>query len=81
MIDFLIPHEYEEEHRSEDERNHQKLVRTGLLVSLGMAIHIFPEGVVTLFGTIKDPDLGFMQHSQVKSGKKTMRERTEKDVT
>jgi len=60
LIDSLIPHEYKEEHRSEDERNHQKLVRTGLLVSLGIAIHNFPEGLVTLFGTIKDPSLGLI---------------------
>lgn len=60
LIDFLVPHEYKEEHRSEDERNHQELIRTGLLVSLGIAIHNFPEGLVTFFGTIKDPNLGFV---------------------
>jgi len=59
-IDLLIPHEYKEERLSEDERNHNKLARTGLLVSLGIAIHNFPEGLVTLFGTMKDPSLGFM---------------------
>lgn len=60
VIDLLIPHEYKEERLSEDERNHSKLARTGLLVSLGIAIHNFPEGLVTLFGTMKDPSLGFM---------------------
>jgi len=35
-------------------------MRTGLLVSLGIAIHNFPEGLVTLFGTIKDPNLGLV---------------------
>jgi len=60
LTDFLIPHEYKEEHRSEDAHahKHQRLMRTGLLVSLGIAIHNFPEGLVTLFGTIKDPNLG-----------------------
>lgn len=33
-------------------------MRTGILVSLGVAIHNFPEGLVTFFGTIKDPNLG-----------------------
>ena len=60
LMDFLIPHEYKEEHGSEDGRNHQRLMRTGLLVSLGIAIHNFPEGLVTLFGTIKDPNLGLV---------------------
>lgn len=60
LMDFLIPHEYEEERRSEGEGNHQKLIRTGLLVTLGIAIHNFPEGLVTLFGTIKDPNLGLI---------------------
>ena len=60
ILDFLIPHEYEEEHRSDSEGQSQRLMRTGRLVSLGIAIHNFPEGLVTLFGTIKDPSLGLV---------------------
>jgi len=60
FVDFVIPHEYKEEHHSENEVDNQKLARTGLLVSLGVAIHNFPEGLVTLFGTLKDPNLGLM---------------------
>ena len=55
LIDFLIPHEYEEEHDSTEEKNRRsRLAKTGMLTSLGIAIHNFPEGLVTLFGTIKD---------------------------
>jgi len=35
-------------------------MKTGFLVSIGIAIHNFPEGIVTLFGTIKNPKFGLM---------------------
>jgi ZIP family zinc transporter len=35
-------------------------MKTGLLVSAGIVIHNFPEGIITLFGTMKDPHLGFV---------------------
>jgi len=61
LLDFLIPHEYKEEHLPNPaEMNHQKLARTALVVSLGIVIHNFPEGLVTLFGTIKDVNLGLV---------------------
>ncbi|MFW6117401.1 MAG: zinc transporter ZupT [Thermoproteota archaeon] len=58
LMDFLIPHEYKGESPSEGKRKYKRLMRTGLLVSLGIAIHNLPEGLITLFGTIKDPHLG-----------------------
>ena len=60
LIEFLIPHEYEEEHLSQKEKKNKKLMKTGVLVSAGIIIHNFPEGIVTLFGTIKDPHLGLV---------------------
>ena len=35
-------------------------MKTGLLVSAGIVIHNFPEGIITMFGTIKDPHLGLV---------------------
>ncbi len=52
-IDVLIPHEYFAEHR----RN-GGLAKTGLFVALGLGIHNFPEGMVTLAGTLQDPSMG-----------------------
>ena len=60
VIEFLIPHEYEEEKLTEKERKNKRLMKTGLLVSAGIIIHNFPEGILTLFGTIKDPTLGLV---------------------
>ena len=59
-IEFLIPHEYEEEKLTDKEKKSKRLMKTGLLVSAGIAIHNFPEGIVTLFGTIKDVHLGLV---------------------
>lgn len=59
-IEFLIPHEYEEEKLTGKEKKNKRLMKTGILVSAGILIHNFPEGIVTLFGTIKDPHLGLV---------------------
>jgi ZIP family zinc transporter len=58
--DFLIPHEYKEEKLTEIERKNKRLMKTGMLVALGIFIHNFPEGIVILFGAIKDIELGLM---------------------
>jgi ZIP family zinc transporter len=59
-IEFLIPHEYEEEKLTEKEKKNKRLMKTGLLISAGIVIHNFPEDILTLFGTIKDPHLGLV---------------------
>ena len=59
-IEFLIPHEYEEEKLTEKEKKNKRLMKTGLLVAAGIVIHNFPEGIITLFGTVKDPHLGLV---------------------
>jgi ZIP family zinc transporter len=57
LIDVLIPHEYmaERQVRGEPQRG---LLKTSLLVALGIAIHNFPEGMATLAGTLQDVSLG-----------------------
>jgi zinc transporter, ZIP family len=65
IIDRLVP-EYENPHhvRSADEitsrpdRSRQKLHRMGVFAALAIAIHNFPEGMVTFFATLHDPALG-----------------------
>ncbi len=65
IIDRLVP-EYENPHhvRSADEitsrpdRSKQKLHRMGVFAALAIAIHNFPEGMVTFFATLHDPALG-----------------------
>ncbi len=59
-IEFLIPHEYKEEKLTEKEKKNKRLMKTGLLVAAGIIIHNFPEGIITMFGTIKDPHLGLV---------------------
>jgi len=59
LIDALIPHDYmAERHRTEDEAGKGSLLRTSLLVALGIGIHNFPEGMASFAGALKDPSLG-----------------------
>ncbi len=58
LIDFLIPHEYLAEHHHGDGGEKGALMRTGLLVALGLAIHNFPEGMATFAGALQDLSLG-----------------------
>jgi ZIP family zinc transporter len=65
FIDLLIPHDYigQHDHRKGThdlgkEETPQALERTGLLVALGISIHNFPEGMVTLVGTLGDIQVG-----------------------
>jgi len=58
LIDFLIPHEYmAERHRTEDSEQ-GALLKTGVLVALGLGIHNFPEGMATFAGALQDVSLG-----------------------
>jgi ZIP family zinc transporter len=56
LVDMLVPHDYigQEDHTEEQ----GKLIRTGLLVALGIAIHNFPEGLATFAGSMMDVELG-----------------------
>ncbi len=57
-IDISISHKYEFEDKKENFEN--KLQKTSLLVTLGIFIHNFPEGMATFVATIKSIDLGIM---------------------
>ncbi|MFH0948502.1 MAG: zinc transporter ZupT [Elusimicrobiota bacterium] len=55
IIDFIVPHEYIEEHTKMNMKE-QKLMSAGVFTALGIAIHNFPEGVavfVSCLGNIR----------------------------
>ena len=68
VIDILVPHEYEEEHVERQEKSglppklaapsRSSLMRSGIFVALGLAIHNFPEGLVT-FSCAATGDIAF----------------------
>jgi len=60
ILDFTIPHIYEEEKTAGVRAKASKLDKAGTLVFLGVFLHNFPEGLVAFFGTLKDAHLGFL---------------------
>lgn len=56
-IDILIPHEYIAE---KAESRDPKLMRTGILTALGIAIHNFPEGFATFACALYSIDVGIL---------------------
>lgn len=58
LIDYLLPHQWAGHHDLPESREENRLMRMGLLVALGIAIHNFPEGMATFAGTLKDANLG-----------------------
>ena len=59
LIDLAIPHEYgAEHHKCERATAESSLMRTGLLVALGIGIHNFPEGMVTFVGALENIKVG-----------------------
>ena len=55
LIDAAVPHEYMAEHYGGENKG---LLRTGLLMAVGLGIHNFPEGMATFAATLKDVKLG-----------------------
>jgi ZIP family zinc transporter len=66
LIDALIPHDYMAEHhhtevdsdQGEEEAMKGRLLKAGLFVALGLAIHNFPEGMASFATALSDPSLG-----------------------
>jgi ZIP family zinc transporter len=58
LLDVLIPHDYEGDHEHSERWTESRLERTGLLTAIGIAIHNFPEGIITFVGTLHDVKLG-----------------------
>lgn len=68
LLDFIVPHEYMKEHSCIDDEEEEveidekngRLLRTGSLLALGIAIHNFPEGFVTMTGSLQSLELGLL---------------------
>ncbi len=67
LLDFFIPHEYIHEHSCSDTDDvplnnptNPRLLRTGMLVAVGIAIHNLPEGFVTITGSLYSFELGLV---------------------
>jgi zinc transporter, ZIP family len=58
IIDYFIPHEYIGQKERIDDKTDRKLMRTGLFVALGIAIHNFPEGMATFYSSLVNIKLG-----------------------
>ncbi len=59
LIDVLLPHEYIGHIDHKQDGTSDELMRTGILVAVGIGIHNFPEGLATFAGALEDINLGF----------------------
>lgn len=55
LLDLLVPHI----HMFEGAQRDVQLVKAGVVLSLGIALHNFPEGIAIGAGFVADPQLGF----------------------
>ena len=58
LIDTVIPHDYIGQHDHKRSESENGLMRTGMLIALGIGVHNFPEGLATFAGTLEDIHLG-----------------------
>ncbi len=59
LIDVSIPHQYKaEKHAGWSRKGSPALMRTGLLVALGIGIHNLPEGMAAFAGALQSRGLG-----------------------
>ena len=57
LIDYLIPHDYIEEHAKGNFKD-KKLLSAAMMTMLGIAIHNFPEGLAVFMSSLGDIKLG-----------------------
>lgn len=60
LLDVFIPHQYLFKERGFESKSKFRLLRMGLLLSLGIALHNFPEGAVVGVGYTVLPAFGIM---------------------
>jgi len=58
LLDRAIPHDWVGEHDHSGSEEDGRLLRTGLLVALGIGIHNFPEGMATFTVSLENLHLG-----------------------
>jgi ZIP family zinc transporter len=57
LLDFFIPHEYIEEHIGKTGCD-KKIMKAGIFVAIGLAIHNFPEGLAVFMSSMVNIKLG-----------------------
>jgi ZIP family zinc transporter len=61
IIDFILPHHYLEEKICPKQNNaDRRLLSTGIVVTLGLIIHNFPEGMAVFLSSFTDVRLGVL---------------------
>ena len=60
LLDVLIPHQYLFKETGIEDKKKFRLIKLGILVSLGIALHNFPEGAVVGIGYTVLPAFGIM---------------------
>lgn len=60
LLDVLIPHQYFFKETGIEDRRKFRLLKLGILISLGIALHNFPEGAVVGVGYALLPAFGIM---------------------
>lgn len=60
LIDFLIPHQYIEERTTKGTCSDSKLMKSGVLIAIGIAIHNFPEGLAVFMSSLSSIRLGIV---------------------
>ncbi|UCH36820.1 MAG: zinc transporter ZupT [Armatimonadota bacterium] len=58
VVDTAVPHSYQGMEDLADGQHDSRLLRTGLLVALGVGVHNLPEGMATFAGTLANTQLG-----------------------
>ena len=58
LIDTLIPHEYIGQKEKINDKTNARLLRTGLFIAVGIAIHNFPEGMAVFYSSMVDTKIG-----------------------
>jgi len=58
LVDYFVPHEFIGQREHLGKAADKKLLRTGLFIALGIAIHNFPEGMAIFYGSYVDIRIG-----------------------